>query len=121
VYAQSYLFFCNKEEAQRILETTTADIKELLAGIRALGPKIAVITDGPEGAYVSDGTTVWHGPMYPDPKAPVDRTGAGDSFSSTFTAALLLGKTIPEALLWGPINSMSVVQYIGAQEGLLSR
>ncbi len=26
-----------------------------------------------------------------------------------------------EALLWGPINAMSVVQEIGAQKGLLSR
>ncbi|MBY0328615.1 carbohydrate kinase family protein [Patescibacteria group bacterium] len=121
IYANSYLFFCNKEEAQRILKNTTSDIKELLTGIRTLGPTIVVITDGPHGAYVDDGTHVWHGPMYPDPKAPVDRTGAGDSFSSTFTAALLLGKTIPEALLWGPVNSMSVVQEIGAQRGLLSR
>lgn len=121
VYAHSYLFFCNKEEAQRILGNKTQDIKELLKGISNLGPKITVITDGPEGAYVYDGEDVWHGPMYPDPKPPVDRTGAGDSFSSTFTAALLLGKSVEEALLWGPINSMSVVQDIGAQRGLLSR
>ena len=59
--------------------------------------------------------------MYPDPKDPVDRTGAGDSFSSTFTAAIALGKSPAEALSWGPVNSMSVVQYIGAQEGLLTR
>jgi ribokinase len=59
--------------------------------------------------------------MYPDPKPPVDRTGAGDSFASTFTAAIALGKSPAEALTWGPVNSMSVVQYIGAQAGLLTR
>ena len=32
-----------------------------------------------------------------------------------------MGKDLKEALLWGPINSMSVVQYVGAQEGLLTR
>jgi hypothetical protein len=32
-----------------------------------------------------------------------------------------LGKTPLEAFTWGPINSMSVVQEIGAQKGLLSR
>jgi sugar/nucleoside kinase (ribokinase family) len=58
--------------------------------------------------------------MYPDPAPPVDRTGAGDSFSSTFTAAIIKGKDPAEALSWGPINSMSVVQYVGAQEGLLT-
>lgn len=32
-----------------------------------------------------------------------------------------MGKNLKEALLWGPINSMSVVQEIGAQKGLLSK
>jgi len=121
LYTQSYLFFCNKEEARKILKTKTEDIQELLKGMRALGPQIVVITDGPRGAYVYDGKTMWHGPMYPDPAPPIDRTGAGDSFASTFTSALALGLDIQTALRWGPINSMSVVQHIGAQKGLLSR
>lgn len=121
IYEETDIFFCNKEEAGRILETKESDIKKLLSGLRALGPKMAVITDGPAGAYADDGSEVWFIPMYPDPKPPVDRTGAGDAFSSTFTAAIALGKTIPEALSCGPVNSMSVVQYIGAREGLLSR
>lgn len=119
LYELSYIFFCNKEEAQRILGTKESDIKVLMKMIRELGPKIAVITDGPNGSYVYDGQENWYIPMYPDPSPPVDRTGAGDSFSSTFTAAIALGKKIPEALSWGPVNSMSVVQHIGAQKGLL--
>lgn len=124
LYEISHIFFCNKEEAKRILGINSSedrDIKLLISDMHAKGPKIVVITDGPEGAYASDGTTVWHMPMYPDIAPPVDRTGAGDSFSSTFTSALALGMSIPEALSWGPINSMSVVQYMGAQKGLLSR
>jgi hypothetical protein len=27
---------------------------------------------------------------------------------------------LEEALLWGPINSQSVVQYVGSQKGLLT-
>lgn len=121
IYAASELFFCNKEEARRILKTNEGDIKELLKNICGLGPRIAIITDGPKGAYTFDGKEMWYMPMYPDPAPPVDRTGAGDSFSSAFTSALALGKEIPEALAWGPINSMSVVQHIGAQKGLLTR
>lgn len=123
VYEASELFFCNVEEAQRILKTETADIETLLRGVQALGPKIVCITDGPKGAYAFDSVTGtgWFHPIYPDPKPPVERTGAGDSFSSTFAAAIALGKSVPEALSWGPINSMNVVQYVGAQEGLLSR
>lgn len=122
IYARSEVFFCNREEAKRILKTDDDDIKTLLSKMHDLGPKIVVITDGPKGAYALDKEGVaWHMPIYPDPKPPVDRTGAGDSFSSTFTSALALGKSVPEALTWGPINSMNVVQYVGAQEGLLSQ
>ncbi len=122
LYQLSKLFFCNVQEAKRILGIKeNMEIKELLKKMNELGPEIVVITDGPKGAYVYQKGEVWHMPMYPDPKPPVDRTGAGDSFSSTFTSALALGKDIPEALQWGPVNSMSVVQEIGAQKGLLSR
>jgi sugar/nucleoside kinase (ribokinase family) len=121
LYEQTYLFFCNKEEAQRILNTQEQDIKILLQKVKELGPQIPIITDGPNGAYALYENRVLFVPPYPDPKEPVDRTGAGDSFASTITSALALGKPIEEALLWGPINSMSVVQYIGAQAGLLTQ
>jgi sugar/nucleoside kinase (ribokinase family) len=59
--------------------------------------------------------------IFPDEKPPFERTGAGDAFSSTFTAALALDIPPLEAIRWAPINSMNVVQYIGAQKGLLNR
>ncbi len=122
VYENTEIFFCNKEEAQEILKTTEQDIPTLVRMLRELGPTIPVVTDGPNGAFTVDADDqAWHMPMYPDPAPPVDRTGAGDSFSSTFTSAIILGKDPAEALSWGPINSMSVVQYVGAQAGLLSR
>jgi len=121
LYAATEIIACNKDEAERILEIGETDIKELSEKIRSLGPKIALITDGTNGAFVSNDTEAFKVPMYPDPKPPIDRTGAGDAMSSTFVIALALGKSLQEALLWGPINSMSVVQYIGAQKGLLTR
>jgi len=121
LYAVTEIFFCNKEEAQAILQTDEADMPTLLKQFAELGPKMPVITDGPRGAYALDGDEVWHMPMYPDPAPPVDRTGAGDSFSSTFTSAIALGMSVKDALAWGPVNSMSVVQHIGAQKGLLTR
>ena len=121
VFEVSHVFFCNKEEAQKILKNAEKDVKKLLAGIHSLGPKIVAITDGPDGAYTYDGKDMLYIPMYPDPAPPVERTGAGDAFSSTFTSALILGMSVEQALMWGPINSMSVVQYVGAQKGLLTR
>ncbi len=121
VYEACEIFFCNKQEAQRILNSKSDDMKELIDGVRALGPKIAMVTDGPDGAFTSDGNGYWKMPMYPDPAPPVDRTGAGDSFSSTVVSMLAEGLSLPEAIQRGPINSMNVVQHIGAQEGLLTR
>jgi sugar/nucleoside kinase (ribokinase family) len=121
IYAHTEIFFCNLEEAQRILKMEEKNILELSKSIQALGPKIVVISDGPNGAYLYINGELWHNPIYPDIAKPLDRTGAGDAFSATFTSALALGKTPLEAFSWGPINSMSVVQYVGAQKGLLSR
>ena len=86
-----------------------------------MGTNIIIITDGKNGAYASDGQRILQIPNYPDPAPPYDRTGAGDAFASTLVAGLALGETLETALLWAPINSMSVVQKIGAQDGLLSR
>lgn len=120
-YGRAEVVFVNKDEAQRILEISETDIKILLEEMRKLGTKIVVITDGPKGAYSYDGNEMLFMPAYPDPKPPYERTGAGDAFSSTFTSALALGKSVREALMWAPINSMSVVQEVGARAGLLTR
>ncbi len=120
IYKRSEVFVCNVEESQRILNNNTKDIKKLLAEMHALGPKIVLITDGPKGAYMLDGEHYYYMPIYPDPKPPVERTGCGDAFASTFVSALHMGKSPLEALVWAPVNPMSVVQYVGAQEGLLN-
>ena len=121
IYRRAHVLFVNREEAQLILGTKHDRIKELLLGLRELGPKIVVITDGPLGAYASDDGSCYFMPLYPDPKPPISRTGAGDAFGTGFLSALIHGASVPEALRWAPIESMHVVQYFGAQTGLLSR
>ncbi|MES3005328.1 MAG: carbohydrate kinase family protein [Patescibacteria group bacterium] len=121
LYKRSKLFFCNLEEAQRILGIQTREVRRLLGGLQTLGPILPVITDGPKGAYTLIDKRVVFMPSYPDPKPPYERTGAGDAFASSFSVAIALGQTIETALKWGSINSMSVVQYVGAQKGLLRR
>ena len=120
IYARSELLAVNREEAVIITGGSHSDIHGLLDKLHALGPKTVVISDGHAGAYASDGTKRLKMPIYPDPKAPYDRTGAGDAFTSTFVAAIMRGADIEGALLWAPINSMSVVQKVGAQAGLLT-
>ena len=60
-------------------------------------------------------------PAYPDPVAPLDRTGAEDAFSAAVVAALVHGLSFNEALYWGPVNFMSVSHQMGSQAGLLPR
>ena len=120
VYAVSEIFFCNKEEAQTILKTTENDVKKLMESIKGLGPKIVVVTDGPNGSNILDETGAWHVPMYPDPAPPVSRTGAGDATASTTVAYIINGMPAHDALLRGLINAASVVQGVGAQTKLMS-
>lgn len=121
IYARADLLVVNKEEAERILGVSGEEVPSLLRKLAAHGPARVIITDGREGAYAYDGDRILRVPMYPDARPPFERTGAGDAFASTVTAALTLGIPFEDALLWGPANSMSVVQEIGAQKGLLSR
>lgn len=120
LYGRSEIVLMNREEAMDVTGRPYDSIKDLADGLHELGPKIAVITDGPNGSYVSDGKRVLTIPNYPDPVPPLERTGAGDAFSSTFVAAIAAGESIETALAWAPINSMSVVQQVGAQRGLLT-
>lgn len=121
LYKKTDVYVVNVEEAQKILNTEESDKKVLLKKIAELGPRIVCITDGPKGSYMYDGGNSYFMPIYPDQKEPLERTGCGDAFASTFVSALILGKTPLEALEWAQINPMSVVQYVGAQQGLLTR
>lgn len=120
LYQRTEVLILNREEAVTVTGRSRDDIHELINGLHEIGSKIVVITDGPAGAYASDGQNRFKMPPYPDLAPPYERTGAGDAFASTLVAALVKGNTLEGALQWAPINSMSVVQQTGAQKGLLS-
>jgi ribokinase len=121
IYARSYIVVMNREEAVDVTGKSYDSLGQLANALHELGPKVVVITDGPNGSYASYDNKLVSIPNYPDPAAPLDRTGAGDAFASTIVAALALGESLETALTWAPINSMSVVQQLGAQAGLLHR
>ncbi len=120
LYKRTEVVVLNREEAVFVTGGEYDDVHGLLDKLHALGPKIAIVTDGPDGAYASDGNERFKMPLYPDPAPPFERTGAGDAFASTLVAALAKGHNLESALQWAPINSMSVVQKTGAQQGLLT-
>lgn len=120
LYNRTDVLILNREEAAQVTGGELEDVKGLIERLHNLGPKVVVVTDGPKGAYASDGVQRLKMPPYPDPAPPFERTGAGDAFASTFVAALVQGNNLEGALKCAPINSMSVVQHVGAQAGLLS-
>lgn len=119
VFKLSHIVFVNKQEAERLTGFEAKDnvTKELLMALSGLGPKTSVITDGSNGAYVFDGHQFLHCGIMP--MDAYERTGAGDAFGSGFLAAVIKKKTMEEALIWGTVNSASVIGYTGAQKGLL--
>jgi len=120
-YERAEVVIMNREEAAQVTGKDRGDVAVLLKALHEFGVEVSVVTDGADGAYATDGNKNFFMPNYPDPAPPYDRTGAGDAFASTIVAALALEKTIDEALTWAPINSMSVVQKLGAQAGLLRK
>lgn len=127
---KSTVLFVNKEEAQRLVGSDKienprhsrdehGDIKKLLQDLHNEGAKIVVITNGIKGSYSFDGDNFYFLDIlkWPD----IERTGCGDSYSTGFISALHLGCDVQEAMRWGTVNAASVLQKIGAQEGLLRR
>jgi sugar/nucleoside kinase (ribokinase family) len=122
IYKHTHVLFVNREEAEHIVKKKAGtDLRVLFEELHRLGPRIVVVTDGPKGAYACDGTSRYFMPPYPDPRPPISRTGAGDAFSTGFLCALIYGLPVSEALRWAPIESMHVVQFFGAQTGLLTK
>lgn len=115
---RSNILFLNRQEAAEVLEIDSRDFKELIGAFHSIGAKIVVLTDGPDGSYASDGNGIQFLRIFRGPV--VERTGAGDAYGSGFVSAIIKDKSLPEAMLWGNANSTSVVQYVGAREGLLS-
>jgi ribokinase len=120
LYRRSSLVVCNREEAATLTGGTADEpLGDLLDRMLALGPARVVITDGSSGACGTDGTRTFVVPVFPDDGPVVDRTGAGDAFAATLVACVASGLSLDQALARAPVNSMRVVQQVGAQAGLL--
>lgn len=81
--------------------------------LETYGLKMLILTCGTDGSYVftSDETS-----FQPTPKVQVaDTVGAGDSFTGSFIASILKGKTIPEAHK----RAVEVSAYVCTQNGAM--
>jgi len=118
------VLFLNFEEAQGLVREATKkpedkEISTLLVRLQDLGPKTVVITNGENGSYSLDINVETR--MHSYPAKVVQKTGAGDAYTSGFLAAKIYGKDIEEAMRWGAANAAAVIEKVGAQRGLLKR
>lgn len=119
IFQITEVLFLNREEAHFLVDGEIEDTKGLIAKLKEKGPQIVVLTDGKNGSFASfDGREVWQVGIASSPV--LEMTGAGDAYSTGFLAALISGKELAEAMVWGTMNATSVIQYIGAREGLLT-
>ncbi len=115
------IFITNREEGAQLLgsaEMGVASVLEKISAFREGG--ITVVTDGPQGAIVKDES----GRAYQAgvPNSPVvERTGAGDAWSSGFVSEYVRGGNIIKAVQFATANASSVVTQFGAREGILKK
>jgi ribokinase len=105
----------NKEEAAKIVEGEES--VELARHALNYVP-VVVVSDGPNGVVATDGKTIVSAGMYEDVPV-IDRTGAGDAFGSGFLSQFAQGKSLKDSIIFASANSTSVVQFIGAKQGIL--
>jgi sugar/nucleoside kinase (ribokinase family) len=119
ILAKTHVLFVNREEAEILtgVNPSQGKDKDILMALNSLGVKNPVITDGNNGSLVYNGSKFLKCGILPIDA--YERTGAGDAFGSGCLAALVRGKDFDEALVWGTVNSASVIGYIGSQRGLL--
>ena len=99
--------------------TTLFTLEQFFTTVQHCGPKIIVVTNGAEGVYACDTSTIY---FHPSIKIDIlSSIGAGDAFGSCFVAQLNSNASIEDALRAGIINSASVIQHLGTQTGLLTR
>lgn len=122
--------FVNKEEAQELLygkelglktvKNENSLIQKMLFGLKSLGAKNVIITDSLNGSYLHDEKNNIYSLGILE-KEVIEKTGAGDAYTAGFLAAILNNTQPVNAMVWGTINSASVIGKIGAQEGLLTK
>ncbi len=110
------VFNVNQEEADLLVEE-----KEAFKKLKELLPEtIVVVTKGEKGVvanFPQKGVLIMDGFKV----KMVDQTGAGDGFGCGLVGGLIKGLEFEKALKLGVANGASVVEKIGAKEGLIRK
>lgn len=94
----------------------TDDYDQLAQELRAVGPRVVIMSFGAEGALACDAQGVTHCPAFTVPV--VDTTGAGDCFAAAFLTAYLHHSPLDQALRYASAAAALSIQEYGARGAL---
>ncbi|MDI6717619.1 MAG: carbohydrate kinase family protein [Patescibacteria group bacterium] len=129
IFGKVRVLIMNREESAYLTGIDYGKKEEIFKKVDDAVEGIFVMTDGRNGAWISDNQKIYQVGNY---KAKVvDETGAGDAFGSGFVAGIIHKKeacrkgvcnlnNIQYAIRLASANAASVVEHIGAQKGILS-
>ncbi len=109
-YRNIDILILNEEEAK-----VFGGVKKLTSLISG----IVVVTKGMQGSEVYQQGSVWKSGIAS--AKIIEKTGAGDAYSSGFLAGLLLENDIEYAIQLGTANAAGCIQKTGAKNGLLTK
>ncbi len=130
ILQQVDVLILNTEEADYLASGSPRKEKAVFAKLARMVKGVLVVTNGPKGLKVSDGTRLWTAGIYKNRKV-IDRLGAGDAFGAGFVAGLIqtrencskgicASKNIEYAIRLGSANATSMVESLGAKTGILT-
>lgn len=110
--------FMNRREAAALTRSGDGEKNSLVvAGLREAGLESAMITDGASVLHAFDRECIWA----LDPPAIdqiTDVTGAGDALAGAASAAMLQGRTVPEAMREGTAAALCAIASTSAAPDL---
>lgn len=126
IFKKTKVLIINREEAAYLTGIDYGKENEIFKKIDSVFKGVFLMTDGRNGSWISDNKNIYYANVFKGFEI-LDETGAGDAFGSGFVAGLIHKRkshhleNIEYAIRLGSANAASVVQKIGAQEGVLTK
>ncbi|MBI2062518.1 MAG: carbohydrate kinase family protein [Candidatus Yanofskybacteria bacterium] len=109
----------NQEEAAKLTGIDYKEEEKIFKFMDQVVEGIFIMSKGHEGVAVSDGKTIYRAGV---PDSPiVERTGAGDAFTSGFITEYIRSGDISKAIQFATANASSVVTQYGSKAGILKK
>lgn len=118
-FSKASIVHMNQEEASKLTGIGYEKEQEIFKFMDQIIDGIFIMSKGPAGVSVSDGKYIYRAGI---PDSPVvERTGAGDAFTSGFIAEFVRSGDISKAIQFATANASSVVAQYGSKAGILKK